>query len=206
MAGLFLYALAIVLMVRADLGLGPWDIFHVGVAGRLGWPLGRVSIVTGLAIIVLSYVAARIKPGAGTVANMICIGTFIDWLMPHMPVFRGWAVQVAVFGLGVLLEGLATRVYIGAGLGAGPRDGLMLGLSRITGRSIRLVRTRIEVTVLAAGALLGGKLGLGTVIFALGIGPAVQFFFRLFGEPGKTPYGPSPPAPLPRARGEGRHF
>lgn len=191
MAGLFVFALSAVLMIKADLGVGPWDVFHLGLARLLGRPYGQMSILVGLAVIVLSYALAHIKPGPGTVANMFFIGFFADRIMPYVPKFHGLTAQLAVFAAGVLLMGLATRVYIGAGLGAGPRDGLMLGMSRLTGRSIRIVRTAIEIGVLAAGTLLGGKVGLGTLLFALGIGPAVQLFFRLLGDPAATKREPA---------------
>jgi uncharacterized membrane protein YczE len=178
--GFFIFALAIVLMVRANIGLGPWDVFHVGLHRTLGVSLGIATQLAGLAIIGIAWLAARAKPGLGTVANMIFIGVFIDILMPLVPQVRGFATQLAVFAAGTILVGPATAIYLKAGLGAGPRDGLMLGLSRITGRSVRLVRTGIELAALAAGALMGGKVGLGTVIFAFSIGPVVQASLRLF--------------------------
>ena len=180
MFGLFLFGLAIVLMVQAGIGLGPWDVFHVGFSKTTGMSLGAASQVTGLAVIVIAWAAARIKPSAGMVANMIFIGVFIDLLMPRIPRPQGFAAQLAVFIAGTVLLGLATAIYLKAGLGAGPRDGLMLGLSHITGRSVRLVRTGIELAALLAGALMGGQVGLGTIIFALSVGPVVQASLRLF--------------------------
>ena len=178
--GFFIFGLAIVLMVRAGIGLGPWDVFHVGLTKTTRISLGVASQVTGLAILVIAWAAARVKPGPGTVANMIFIGVFIDLLMPHISQPRGFPAQLAVFVAGTVLLGIATAVYLKAGLGAGPRDGLMLGLSRITGRSVRLVRTVIELSALGAGALMGGQVGLGTIIFAFGVGPVVQASLRLF--------------------------
>ena len=183
MFGLFIFGLAIVLMVRAGIGLGPWDVFHVGLARVTGISIGAASQVTGLAVIIIAWAAARVKPSAGMVANMIFIGVFIDLLMPRIAQPQGFAAQLAVFVAGTVLLGIATAVYLKAGLGAGPRDGLMLGLSRITGRSVRVVRTVIELAALGAGALMGGQVGLGTVIFALGVGPVVQASLRLFRVP-----------------------
>ena len=183
MFGLFIFGLAIVLMVRAGIGLGPWDVFHVGLARVTGISIGAASQVTGLAVIAIAWAAARVTPSAGMVANMIFIGVFIDLLMPHIAQPQGFAAQLAVFVAGTVLLGIATAVYLKAGLGAGPRDGLMLGLSRITGRSVRVVRTVIELAALGAGALMGGQVGLGTVIFALGVGPVVQASLRLFRVP-----------------------
>lgn len=178
--GFFIFGLAIVLMVRAGVGLGPWDVFHVGLTRVTGMSLGLASQITGLAIIAIAWAAARVKPGPGTIANMIFIGVFIDLLMPHVAQPRGFPVQLAMFVLGTLLVGPATAIYLKAGLGAGPRDGLMLGLSRITSRSVRLIRTVIELSALGAGALMGGQVGLGTLIFAFGVGPVVQASLRLF--------------------------
>ncbi len=185
--GLFLFGLAVALMVRCNIGVAPWDVFHLGLARHLHWPIGQTSIAVGLGVIVLSYVVARIRPGAGTVANMFFIGFFTDLLMPHIPQFRGLGVQLAVLCSAVLLMGLGTWIYLCGQMGAGPRDALMLSLSRATGRSVRLARTLIEAVVLAVGWLLGGQVGLGTVIYMLGIGPSVQLFFRLLGDPAARP-------------------
>lgn len=183
MIGFFIFALAIVLMVRAGIGLSPWDVFHVGLGRVTGMSLGVASQVTGLALIAIAWAAARVKPSAGMVANMIFIGLFIDLLMPHITQPQGFAAQLGMFVLGTLLAGPATAIYLKAGLGAGPRDGLMLGLSRVTGRSVRLVRTIIELAALLAGVLMGGQVGLGTLIFAFGVGPVVQASLRLFRVP-----------------------
>lgn len=184
--GFFIFGLAIVLMVQAGIGLGPWDVFHVGLSKATGLSLGVASQITGLGIIIIAWAAARVKPGWGTVANMIFIGVFIDLIMPHIPHPQGFVAQLAVFIAGTVLLGIATAIYLKAGLGAGPRDGLMLGLSRITGRSVRLVRTVIELSALGAGALMGGQVGLGTVIFAFSVGPVVQASLRLFRVPRST--------------------
>ena len=177
--GLFLFALSIVLQVKSDLGLGPWDVFHVGAARVSSLSLGQVSIITGLVVIILAYLVARVKPGPGTIANMILIGVFVDWTYGLVPTMTELPFKIAMFVSGLLLMGLATAVYIGAGLGAGPRDSLMLGLHRVTGLSVRVTRTFIEASVFTVGVLLGGKFGLGTVLFVVGIGAVVQLFLAL---------------------------
>ena len=206
-AGFFLWALAIVLRVQANLGLGPWDVFHVGLARIVGVSLGRIIQIVGLAVIVASYLFARIKPGWGTLGNMVFIGIFIDWIMPHVPKMHSLPAELAMLIGGIVLTGPATAIYFSAGLGAGPRDSLMLALARTSGWSIRSIRVAIELTVLAAGALMGGKVGFGTVLAALGSGPAIQVFLRLMRVEGasRKPAFPWPcrePAHAPaRARG-----
>lgn len=179
-AGLFGYGVAVAMMIRSGLGLGPWDAFHVGLHQHTGLTVGTVSILVGL-LIVAGTVAMGHRPGAGTLANMVLIGVFIDLLMPLVPDAGHWSVGLGYYSLAVVMAGLATGMYIGAGLGSGPRDGLMLGISRHTGWPPGRVRTLIEVTVLAAGWLLGGAVGVGTLMFTLGIGPAAQWGLRLFG-------------------------
>lgn len=178
--GLFLFSVSIVLQVKSDFGLGPWDIFHVGVARVSGLSLGEVSIIAGFVVVVLTYVLARVRPGPGTVANMVLIGVFIDWTYDLIPRMSQLPFQALMFASGMVLMGLASAVYIGAGLGAGPRDSLMLGLHHVTGWSVRLTRTVIEATVFTIGFLLGGTFGLGTILFVFGIGPLVQLFFKWF--------------------------
>ncbi len=182
-AGLFCFALGIVLTLQSRLGLGPWDVFHQGLANRTGLSFGRASIGVGFGILLLAW-ALGIRPGVATVLNMILVGAFIDlilWL-GLVPDFAGrpWPLRLAVDVAGVAVVGIGSAFYIKASLGAGPRDGLMLGLARRAGGRVAPVRAAIELTVLAAGILLGGTAGLGTLIFALGIGPAVGLAFRLF--------------------------
>lgn len=182
-AGLFCFALGIVLTLQSRLGLGPWDVFHQGLANRLGLPFGRTSILVGFGVLMLAW-ALGIRPGVATVLNMLLVGGFIDlilWL-GLVPDFAGWSwlVRLAVDVSGVAVVGIGSAFYIKANLGAGPRDGLMLGLARRAGGRVAPVRAAIELSVLAVGFLLGGKAGLGTLIFALGIGPAVSVAFRLF--------------------------
>lgn len=171
--GLWLYGWSMALMIHAGLGLDPWDVFHDGLAQRSGLTFGTVVTIAG-ALVLLLWIPLRQMPGLGTVANVLVIGVATDVGLAVLPRPDGLALQVAVLVLGVVLNGLAGALYIGAQLGPGPRDGLMTGLARRTGRSLRLVRTGIEVTVLAAGFLLGGVVGLGTVLYALAIGPLVQ--------------------------------
>jgi uncharacterized membrane protein YczE len=177
--GLLLYGLAGALQVRSGLGLDPWDVFHQGLARHLGLGIGTVVILVGAAVL-LAWIPLRQWPGFGTLSNVVLIGVSMNaslmWL-PHVHVL-GWRITDMLTG--VVLCGLATGMYIGANLGPGPRDGLMTGLARRTGRSIRLTRTGLEITVLTAGWLLGGTVGIGTVVFALGIGPLVQIFLPLF--------------------------
>jgi uncharacterized membrane protein YczE len=177
--GLILYGLAGALQVRSGLGLDPWDVFHQGVSRHIGLAIGTVVIVVGAAVLI-AWIPLRQRPGVGTVSNVVLIGVSMNaslmWL-PHVHEL-GWRITDMLSG--VVLCGLATGMYIGANLGPGPRDGLMTGLARRTGRSIRLTRTGLELTVLAVGWLLGGTVGIGTVVFALGIGPLVQIFLPLF--------------------------
>jgi uncharacterized protein len=179
LAGFFVFAVAIVLMLRADLGLGPWDAFHVGLHLQTGMSVGMASIVAGL-VIVLGTLLIGVRPGLGTLANMVVIGLFVDLLLPWMPVAEGWSSGLLYFLTGVALCGVATGMYIAAGLGKGPRDGLMVGLSQRTGWPVRRVRLALELSVLALGWLMGGKIGVGTLIFTATIGNSAQWGLQLF--------------------------
>lgn len=185
-AGLVLYGASSALQVRAGLGLDPWDVFHQGLAERLGLSLGAVVILVG-ALVLLAWIPLRQRPGFGTVSNVLVLGLALDATMALTRDVHGLPAQLALLALAILLNGVATGLYIGAGLGAGPRDGMALGLARRSGRSIRLVRTSIEVTVLSTGWLLGGAVGIGTVAYALLIGPLSQLFLRLFGAGSARP-------------------
>jgi uncharacterized membrane protein YczE len=201
LVGLVLYGVTMGLMVRSGLGLDPWDVFHEGLADRTPLSFGTVTIVVG-ALVLLAWVPLRQRPGVGTVANVFVVGLAADatlWLVPRP---EPMALQVAYLVAGVLGNGVAGGMYIGAGLGPGPRDGLMTGLVRRSGRSVRLVRTTIELTVLGVGWLIGGTVGVGTVLYALAIGPLVQltlgwFTIRPAGpdRPATTPTGTATPAP-----------
>ncbi|MGF1343500.1 YczE/YyaS/YitT family protein [Streptomyces flavovirens] len=180
--GLALYGASSALMVRAGLGMEPWGVLHQGLAGRTGLSIGVVSIVVG-AVVLLLWIPIRQRPGFGTVSNVFAVGLAMDGTLALVPDVRGLAARIAVLLAGIALNGVATGLYISARFGPGPRDGLMTGLHRLTGRSIRLVRTAIEVAVVATGFLLGGSLGAGTVLYALAIGPLAQFFLRVFALP-----------------------
>ena len=181
--GLTLYGASMALMLRAALGLDPWDVFHQGVSGQVGLSIGMVVNLTGLVVLLL-WIPLRQRPGIGTVANVVMIGTAMDLTLRALPPIEGLAFQVAALIASIVVNGFAGALYIGAGLGPGPRDGLMTGLARRTGWSLRLVRTGIEVTVLALGWALGGTVGVGTLLYAFGIGPLVQFFLPMVSIPG----------------------
>ena len=174
-AGLIIYGVGMAMMVRSRLGNMPWDVFHQGLARHLRLSFGTLVIAVG-AIVLLLWIPLRQRPGIGTVSNVFVIGFAVDGTLAVLPAPHPMAVRIALLVFGIVLNGLASGLYIGAALGPGPRDGLMTGLSARTGRSIRLVRTALEVTVVLAGWLLGGTLGIGTLAYALMIGPLVQLF------------------------------
>jgi uncharacterized membrane protein YczE len=176
--GLALYGTGIGLQVESGLGNGPWDVFHQGVGLRAGLSIGTVIIVVG-ALVMLAWIPLRQRPGFGTVSNVIFVGLFADAAIHLLPPSGHPVLAWLYVALGVTSIALATVLYISAGLGAGPRDGIMTGLVRL-GLSVRLSRFLIEVTVLAAGWLLGGTVGLGTLVFALAVGPLTQLFTRWF--------------------------
>lgn len=175
LAGLLLFGFSIALMIRGNLGLAPWDVLTVGLTHWLPFTFGQITILLSFVVLLL-WVPVGERPGIGTLANAIVIGLAVNASLLWLPAVDGWPVRIALMVAGVVLNGLAGAVYIGAQLGRGPRDGLMTGLARRTGRSLRLVRSAIEVTVLVIGLLLGGTAGVGTVLFALTIGPLTQFF------------------------------
>jgi uncharacterized membrane protein YczE len=173
--GLVLYGVSMGMQLRAGLGLDPWDVFHQGLNERLGWSFGTVTIVVG-ALVLLLWIPLRQWPGIGTLSNVVVIGVAVDATLAVLDSPSGlWARSALLVG-GIVLNGLAGGCYIGAGLGPGPRDGLMTGLVRRTGGSVRLVRTGIEAAVLLVGWALGGTVGVGTVLYAVSIGPLVHFF------------------------------
>jgi uncharacterized membrane protein YczE len=195
-AGLALYGISMALIIRSALGNMPWDVLHQGLAGRLGWSLGTVTIVVG-ALVLLAWIPLRQRPGVGTVSNVVVIGVAVDAALAVVPAPSTLPLRVGLLVAGVLLNAVATAAYIGVHLGPGPRDGLMTGLVRRTGGSVRLVRTSIEVAVVATGWLLGGTLGIGTVVYAVAIGPLVQVLLpRLALSPASTPTRTAV-APLP---------
>jgi uncharacterized membrane protein YczE len=172
--GLVLYGVSMGLMIRGSLGLDPWDVFHSGVTSHLPLSFGAVVTLVGF-VVLLAWIPLRQAPGLGTIANVLVIGAATDATLAIAPHPDGLVVRVLLTIVGgVLLNGLAGAMYIGAQLGPGPRDGLMTGISRRTGLSIRLVRTVQEITVVVVGFTLGGSVGMGTVVYALSIGPLVQ--------------------------------
>jgi uncharacterized membrane protein YczE len=175
LAGLVLCGLGIAFMVAADLGLAPWSVLDQGISEHTGIPIGTVSIIVG-ALVLAAWIPLRERPGLGTVLNVILIGSTIDFALLVLDTPASLAGRLAYLAVGVFLWGPGTGLYIGAGLGPGPRDGLMTGLAARDLGSIRLVRTGIEITALAVGMALGGSAGLGTLAFALTIGPNVQLF------------------------------
>ena len=168
-------------MKQANLGLGPWDVLGDGLAQLTGIQLGTASIIVG-ALVLLLWIPIREKPGVGTVTNIVLIGAFTNMALAVVRSASGVLQQSAWLVAGLLLAGLGSVLYLGSQLGAGPRDGLMLGLSRKTGWSLHLTRTALEVSALVAGWFLGGAVGVGTVLFALTIGPVIQFISRMTGE------------------------
>lgn len=177
-AGLVLYGVSMALLVRSSLGVMPWDVLHQGLARQLDWSLGTVTIAVGV-VVLLGWIPLRERPGLGTVSNVVVIGLAVDAALAALPAPAALPTQLSMAATGVLLNGVATAAYIGVHLGPGPRDGLMTGLVRRTGGSVRLVRTTIEVVVVALGWLLGGTLGVVTVLYALAIGPLVHALLPL---------------------------
>jgi uncharacterized membrane protein YczE len=180
-AGLVVMGVGIACMVRSELGLAPWDVLHQGIAQRTGVPLGTVVILVGVAVLAL-WVPLRQRPGVGTLANALVIGAVINLTLAGVPEVDWALVRWSLMPIGVVALSLGSGLYIGAGLGPGPRDGLMTGLAA-RGPSVRLVRTGIEAGALAAGWLLGGSVGVGTLVLAVSIGPLVQFFLERLSLP-----------------------
>ncbi|MBA2768785.1 MAG: hypothetical protein H0U35_06590 [Sporichthyaceae bacterium] len=190
LVGLWLFGASVALLVRAGLGLDPWDVLHQGISSRTGISIGAVVVATSVVVLVL-WIPLRQRPGIGTLANVVLVGLALDLTLAVLPTPAGLPWRVAFLLAGILGNAIATGLYIGAGLGPGPRDGLMTGLAA-RGISIRVARTSIELTVLAAGWLLGGTVGVGTVAYALAIGPLAHVLLPLF-------------AIDPPPRGEARH-
>jgi uncharacterized membrane protein YczE len=172
LVGLVLYGVSDAMLVLGGLGLDPWDVLHQGLARRTEIPIGTWTIIVGAAAL-LMWVPLRQRPGVGTACNVVVIGAVVDIVLATVPAPHAWPLRWGSMVAGVALNGVATGCYIGAGLGPGPRDGLMTGIAR-RGHSLRVVRTGIEASVLAAGWLLGGTVGIGTVLYAAGIGALVH--------------------------------
>jgi uncharacterized membrane protein YczE len=188
--GLVLFGLSAALLVRGDLGLDPWDVFHQGLARATNMAIGTWIIIVGGAVLLL-WIPLRMRPGIGTVCNVILIGLSLNLILDVMPVPHTLPVRWACLLGGIVLCGIATGLYIGASMGPGPRDGLMVGIAN-RGHSIRVVRTAIELAVLVTGFLLGGTVGIGTVLFAVGIGPIAHLTIPAFAR--------TPAARRPRVR------
>jgi uncharacterized membrane protein YczE len=172
-AGLGAYGASMALLVRSSLGVMPWDVLHQGLARRLGLSLGTMTIVVGV-LVLLCWVPLRQRPGLGTVSNVLVIGVVVDAVLRVLPAPGPMWARVGFVAAGIVLNAVATALYLGARLGPGPRDGLMTGLVKRTGGSVRVVRTAIEVGVVLTGWLLGGTLGVATVLYAVAIGPLVH--------------------------------
>jgi uncharacterized membrane protein YczE len=178
--GLILYGVSMAFMVESGLGLTSWDVFHQGVSKATGISFGTVVILTGIPILLL-WIPLRQRLGFGTIANLIVIGLVVDWALAVLAPGESLAMRTTYLVVGILLNGVATGLYIGSRLGPGPRDGLMTGIvGRFPRLSIRLVRTSIELLVLGTGFLLGGTVGFGTIAYALAIGPLAQLFIPVF--------------------------
>ncbi|MEV5137389.1 hypothetical protein AB0K71_09255 [Streptomyces syringium] len=177
--GLALYGCSLSLMVRASLGVNPWSVLYEGLARHTTLSFGAISAVLGVLVLLL-WIPLEQRPTFGTVANIIVLACSSDLGLLLIPSHLGLPVRIVLLVCGVLLNGLSVAVYVGARFGPGPRDGLMTGLSAATGRSLRLVRTLMEIAVLAVGWLLGGIVGAGTALYALAVGPTTQFFMPRF--------------------------
>lgn len=184
--GLVFYGLSIALMLSSGLGVDSWDVLHQGIAQRTEFSFGWVVNGVSLAVLV-AWIPLRQRPGVGTLANAVVIGLAADATLAVLPRPGHLTAQVPMLAVGIIANGMATGLYIGAGLGPGPRDGLMTGLAARTGRSVRLVRTLIELGVLTAGWILGGPVGVGTLLYAVSIGPLSQVFITRFSLAGRRP-------------------
>lgn len=178
--GFALFGLSIAIMIRSNLGTSPWAVLEVAFSGLTGITPGRMSIIVGF-VVLLGALALREKIGWGTLGNILFIGLWEDLALELLPsIENNLLLQAGMLLLAILMMGIASAIYIGVDAGAGPRDSLMLAVHRTTSLSIRVGRAIIEIIVVAVGWLLGGPLGIGTLVFALLIGPAVQWAFRLF--------------------------
>jgi uncharacterized membrane protein YczE len=189
--GLVAYGASMALMIRARLGLDPWDVLHQGLSRRTGLHFGWIVIGVG-ALVLLAWIPLRQRPGIGTLCNVVVIGLAVDAVLAVLPAPRPLPLRLAFLVAGVLANGIATGLYIGARLGPGPRDGLTTGMVTRYGWSLRAVRTAVEVTVLATGWLLGGSVGAGTLLYAVAIGPLAHVFIPLLSvRPAAGPLAPA---------------
>jgi uncharacterized membrane protein YczE len=189
--GLLLYGLSLALMVRAELGLNPWSVFHEGLSDVTGISLGLIVNGIGL-LVLLIWIPLRQRPGIGTISNVLVIGTAADIALWVLPPISGLWLRGLLLAAAIVLNAVATGAYIGAGLGPGPRDGITTGLVRVTGWQIRWVRTGVEAAVLLFGWMLGGAVGVGTIAYLLTNGPLLQIFLPLFARPAALAVSPVP--------------
>jgi uncharacterized membrane protein YczE len=174
-AGLWLYGASMAMQIRATLGLDPWDVLHEGLTRRTGLSFGAIVAITGV-LVLLAWIPLKQKPGIGTIANVVVIAVAVDVTLWMMPAPQELLPRIVLLVLGIVLNAVAFAAYVGSRLGPGPRDGMVTGFCRRTGTSLRLVRTVVELLVLGTGWLLGGTVGIGTILYALGIGPLTQLF------------------------------
>jgi uncharacterized membrane protein YczE len=178
-AGLACFGTGIAFFVRSELGVPPWDVFHQGVSQHTGLGLGTVLIIVAFAVM-LMWIPLRLRPGLGTLLNAVEIGLVLNLTEGLIPETKNIVIRIIFMLLGLTIIAAGSGLYIGAQFGSGPRDGLMLGLNKRFGISVRLARTLVEITVMVIGIFLGGHIGLGTFVFAFGIGPMVQVALRVF--------------------------
>jgi uncharacterized membrane protein YczE len=200
--GLVCFGAGVALMVRGNLGLAPWEVLHQGISEQTGIQIGTVSIFMGVPILLAWWPLGQ-RPGWGTLVNIVLIGLVTNLVLALFPPVAAMLPRALLMVGGVLVIGVGSGLYLCAEMGAGPRDGLRLGLARRTDHSIRLVRTLIEIAVLAVGWLLGGTVGIGTLAFAFGIGPVVQAALRVFGRPPTTDYRPPSANQVPQVNDHG---
>lgn len=174
-----MFGIGIAFFVQGDIGVPPWDVFHQGVSGKTGYAIGTVIVFTGFAVLLL-WIPFRLRPGIGTVLNAVQIGIVENIAEPMIPDAPNVGVGALYVAIGMVAIAAGSGLYIGAELGSGPRDGLMMGINARFGVSVRAARTTVEVTVLVVGVLLGGGIGVGTFVFAFGIGPLVQVMLTRF--------------------------
>lgn len=179
--GLLLCAIGITMTINADLGYAPWDVFHQGIGNILNITIGTANIIVGIVIVVIEVLMGQ-KPGIGTLLNMSLIGVFMNILMNNniLPVFDNLIARLIMIPLGMLITGIGSYLYIGSAFGAGPRDGFMILLLKKTNKSVRFIRNSMEITALVVGYLLGGPVGVGTVIISFGMGYSIQLVFTMF--------------------------
>jgi uncharacterized membrane protein YczE len=179
MLGLFIFGLALAMMIKAQVGIPPWDVLGQGISKTFGITFGQATIIVS-ALVLLAWIPLKVKPGLGSIMNAICIGLFADLCMDYLPEFENYWANLALFLLGICTVAFATGLYISANLGSGPRDGLMIGTHKALGWPLWLVRTVYEGSVLIIGFLLGGQVREGTLIFAISIGWLMQASMKFF--------------------------